>query len=147
MEKQKIVLIITIIILIGIIMALSVYIIGQNQQTKENNNTTNNTTVTNNTNTSTPTNETNRETNKETNYIGEAAAKQKAIEFLTEYGIIDTAEIRYIDFITINGVPLYRIKYWDHYIMADGNERGWDEVLIGAKDGMLYDDNGERVTT
>lgn len=50
MEKQKLGLIIAIIILIGIITILSGYIIGLNQNSIENaNNTTNNTTVANNT--------------------------------------------------------------------------------------------------
>lgn len=146
MEKQKLGLIIAIIILIGIITILSGYIIGLNQNSIENaNNTTNNTTVANNTtvtkNTATSYN------NEETNYIGEAAAKQIAIDVLTEYGVMDTAEIRSIDLVTINGVPLYRIKFWDHSVLDDGTEHGWDEVLVGAKDGKIYDDYGERVTT
>jgi hypothetical protein len=145
LEKQKIVLIVVILILIGVVMGLSGYILGLNQQPKVNNSTTNNTTatnnstVTNNTTTSAPT--------EETNYIGKAAAKQKAIDFLTEYGVMQTSEIRSIDFVTINGVPLYRIKYWDNYVMANGAQHGWGEVLIGAKDGRLYDEYGETVKT
>lgn len=126
-------------------MGLSGYILGLNQQSQGNNSTTNNTTATNNstvinnTTTSTPT--------EETNYIGKAAAKQKAIDFLTEYGGMEGIEIRSIDFVTINGVPLYRVMYWDNHKLADGTVDGWGSVMIGAKDGKLYDDYGETVKT
>lgn len=52
-----------------------------------------------------------------------------------------------IDFVTINGVPLYRVKYYDSYVTVYGTEAGWDEVYIGAKDGKIYDDSGYVVTT
>ncbi len=81
-----------------------------------------------------------------TNYIGEAKAKQIAIDYLTEIDVMKTSEIRSVDFVTINGVPLYRIKYYDHYVTVYGTETGWEDVLIGAKDGKLYDDYGEKVT-
>jgi len=103
LEKQKILLIVAIILLIGVVMVLSGYILGLNQQPKVNNSSSNNTTVTNSSNV---TNNTNSSLNEESNYIGKAAAKQKTIEFLTEYGGMETIEIRSIDFVTINGVPL-----------------------------------------
>lgn len=56
-------------------------------------------------------------------------------------------EIRSINFVTINGAPLYRVMYWNDHILADGTETGRGNVLIGAKDGRLYDDYGELVTT
>lgn len=141
--KQKIVLIIAIVILIGVVIALSWYIIDQNQQLT---NATNNTSIKNNTTakkiTTSPTT-----TVKETTYIGKAAAKKVAIDFLTDRGGMETIEIRSVDFLTINGIPLYRVKYWDHYITYDGTEYGWGEVYIGAKDGKLYDEEGYLVTT
>ncbi len=84
---------------------------------------------------------------QKTNYIGKAAAKSIAIDYLTEYGSIDTTEIRSIDFVTINGVSLYRVKTYDHYITYDGTEAGWEDIFIGAKDGKIYDDSGELITT
>ncbi len=84
---------------------------------------------------------------QKTNYIGKAAAKQKAIEFLTDRDSMDTTEIKSVDLVTINGVPLYCVETYDHYITYSGTEAGWDDIYIGAKDGMIYDDYGERVTT
>lgn len=128
-------LIIAILILIGVVAALSGYIIGQNQQSV--NNTTNLSAANN-------TTENNTQVNQ-TDYIGKAKAKQIAQAFLKEYQITDY-EIRSIDLVIINGVPLYRVSYWDYYITIDGTESGWDEVYVGAKDGKLYDAYGNRAT-
>ena len=142
MEKQKIILIVAVIVLIGVVMGLLGYIIAQNQQSSQSTNNsknmsaTNNTTVTSNTASST----------KHDNYIGKTKAESIAESHLKEYGVTDY-EIRSIDFVTINGVPLYRVNYWDHYITADGTESGWDEVYVGAKDGKIYDSEGYLVTT
>lgn len=84
---------------------------------------------------------------QKTNYIGKAAARQKAIDFLTDRDSMDTTEIRSIDLVTINGVPLYRVRTYDHYITFQGTEAGWDDLYIGAKDGRVYDDQGELVRT
>ena len=143
MEKQKkMILIIVFVILIGLVMGLVGYIIAQNQQLAQNINNTknlgvkNNTTVTNNTNSSI----------NQNNYIGKAEAKKIAQANLQEYNVT-SYEIRNIDFVTINGVPLYRINYWDYSILADGTQKGWDEIYVGAKDGKIYDSYGELVTT
>jgi hypothetical protein len=106
------------------------------------NNTTTNTSA----NVSEPVTTTTTSTN-DTNYIGESKAKQIAIDFLTERGGMETISKMSVDFVTINGVPLYRVKYYDSYVTVYGTETGWEDVLIGAKDGKLYDDYGERVTT
>jgi len=131
-------LIVTILILvvgIGIIVGMLL-----TSQTPVVNNTTNNSSL----NVSTP--DANLTTNNE-NYIGETAAKKIAIDYLTDIDAMKTSEIKSVDFVTINGVPLYRIKYYDHYVTVYGTESGWNDLLIGAKDGKLYDDYGEMVTT
>lgn len=142
MEKQKIILIVAVIVLIGVVMGLLGYIIAQNQQSAQSTNNnknmsaTNNSAVTNNTTSSI----------KHNNYIGKAKAKEIVQNFLEERGSTQ-CEIRSIDFVTINGVPLYRVSYWDHYIIYDGTESGWDETYVGAKDGKIYDSEGYLVTT
>ena len=84
---------------------------------------------------------------QKTNYIGKTAAKRKAINFLTEMDVIDTTEIKSVDLVTINGVPLYRVRTYNHYITVYGTETGLYDIYIGAKNGRLYDDDGELVTT
>lgn len=81
----------------------------------------------------------------EEKYIGKNRAIQIAKDFFNEYKIYN-AEISSVDFVTINGVPLYRVNYWDNYITYDGTPIGWEEVYIGAKDGKLYDSSGGKVT-
>ena len=142
MEKQKIILIVAVIVLIGVVMGLLGYIIAQNQQSAQSTNNgknmsaINNTAVTDNTTSST----------KHDNYIGKTKAEAIAEADLKEYGVTDY-EIRSVDFVTINGVPLYRVNYWDYSILADGTQKGWDEDYVGAIDGKIYDSQGYLVTT
>ncbi len=113
-------------------MAVAGYVIFQSPQPS--NNTSNNQNVANNTTqNNTPTNQ--------TNYIGKAQAKKITRDFLEERGVTDY-EIRTIDLVTVNGVTLYRVGYWDYYITADGTESGWDDLYIGAVNGKIYDSYG-----
>lgn len=141
MDKQKLVLIIVIIALIGVVAVLSAYVLGLNQELDNNSNDNiNNLTVSN--NTAENKTQDNPQVNQN-NYIGKEKAKQIAQSFLHDVQTTNY-EIRRIDFVTINGVPIYRVSFWDYHILYDGTEAGWGEVYVGAKDGKIYDSYGGR---
>lgn len=139
MDKQKIVLIFTIIILIGVVTALSTYILTQNPQST--NNTTNNSSNSSSNNLKNTKTKNNASTRTENNYIGKAEAK-RIVQSLLDEDPYNQAEITRVDFVIVNGVPMYRVEFYDNYIGYDGTEYGWDEIYVGAKDGMIHDAYG-----
>mgnify|MGYP006924659318 CR=1 FL=1 len=140
-KTNKILIIVVIVLIAGIGLAAGMLLTSK---APVNNTTVNNTSVT--VNESTPTT-TAPTAVTDNNYIGEAKAKQIAMDFLNERGGTETISRMSVDIVNINGVQLYRVKYYDSYVTVYGTETGWEELYIGAKDGKFYDDSGYMVTT